>query len=406
MNETLANTMNMIRAISANSRIKHGRTFGDFLADRIVQSATEPTLLAANERLQKLMNTDIGWIQESTISAFMHTASRHDAQTVLAWLREYPRVASMLCMLEEKDYEEAIGTISIQGISNRGAAIPDASHEISIRITCLNPLAHGADSKAGNATLFRRMRVLSTEGSILTLPYYAGNALRGQMRDALADDFLRAMGIVPRRDNPPLALWFFHTLYAGGSLEENSAAERALKKHIGESNSLRVRGIREFRDTLPGLSLLGCALGNRVLSGRIRVGDFRPACRQWGNGDIDVGELFEWLYLTRRDDHEDTVDHRGMIASTECLRAGTSLLGGIDVDGYAMPLERSALGRGLQLVAERGYIGAENRRGVGRVSIECENAPDPSEYREYLENNKRTILSYLEALGAVSHACD
>lgn len=44
MNESLKQIMDMVRAISQSARIKHARGHGDFLADRIIQSAAEPTL--------------------------------------------------------------------------------------------------------------------------------------------------------------------------------------------------------------------------------------------------------------------------------------------------------------------------------------------------------------------------
>lgn len=402
----------MVRSISFTSRIKHGRSFGDFLADRIVQAATEQTLLAVSERLAKLMDSDAGEMPEGTIAAFIQHAFSPDSPAVLAWLREYPRVAAMLCMLKQQDYLDTIQTIEITDAQSDGIAIPDAPHEVNLTITCLSPLAHGSDAKAGNATLYRRMQVLATNGNILSLPYYAGNALRGQMRDLLADDFVKALGLTPRRDKPPLALWFFHALYAGGALEENSAAEKALKKALGGNGAVKAQGIHKFRDTLPGLSLLGCALGNRVLCGRARFGDLRPVCKQWGNGTIEAGELFEWLYLTRREDHEGHTEHHGMIANTECLRAGTVLYGGIDMDMHSTPLEKAALGRGLQLMTEKGYLGAENRRGLGRVEIVMDGAPNPDPYTEFLTEQKDAILSYLTTLDAVSieeekaNACD
>jgi len=405
MNETLKSTMDMVRTIKFSSRVKHHRNVADFLADRIVQAATQQTLLAAVERLCELMDADPGEMLSSVTAEFLKSVSKGDASGVLAWLRKYSRIAAMLTMLKQDDYLETVVSLEITDIQDDGSAIPDVPHDIGVKITCLSPLAHGADIKAGNASLYRRMDVLSTTGGMLRLPFYAGNAFRGQMRDILADDLVKSLGLLPRRDKPPLSLWFFQALYAGGSLEENSAAEKALRKSLGANGSVRAKGVHEFRDILPGLSLLGTALGNRVLCGRSRFSDFRPECRQWGNGETEVGELFEWLYLTRREDHEEYEENHSMIANTECLKAGSILRGGIDMDGISTELERSALGRGLQLLAETGYIGAENRRGLGRCRIECVNAPDPSPYREYLETNRSSILEYLSGMGAIN-ACD
>jgi hypothetical protein len=408
MNETLRSTMDMVREIRRTAQIKGSRYFGDLLADRIVQACTEEALAPALERLSKMLDASVGQMDPGTQAAAVRASFAADAPAVLEWLRKYPRVASMLAMLKREEYEATIVEIAVEAVAADGESAVDAgAYDVTLRARLLSPLAHGGDGKAGNATLFRRMQVLSKSGRILTLPYYSGNAVRGQMRDLLADDLVSALGMKPRRDKPPVALWFFHALYAGGALEENSAAEKALQKMLGGNGAVKAEGIHAFRDTLPGLSLLGCALGNRVLPGRAKFGDLRPACRQWGNGETETAQLFEWLFLTRREDHEEhpVGDHSGMIANTECLRAGVELRGGIDIDTHASELERSALGRGLALLAERGALGAENRRGLGRVAIELEGAPDPGLYVAYLAEAKETILEYLEELGAI-HARD
>jgi hypothetical protein len=223
------------------------------------------------------------------------------------------------------------------------------------------------------------------------------------MRDALADHFLQALGLTPRRDKPPCKLWFFHALYAGGALEENSVQAKAFAKNLGYSWAIRADGIHELRNMLPAASVLGTALGNRIISGRVNVCDARPRCAEWGTGETPVAGLFEWTFLTRREDHEGHADgdHHGMIANTECLRAGVVLDAGLDISQHATPIERACIGKGLALLAERGYLGAENRRGFGRVKIALANAPDPELYEQYLINNKTAILKYLEEIGAI-----
>lgn len=403
MNQSLKTTLDMLRTVVYSSKIKTKRNFTDFIADRIVQASAEATLLSAIEKLSGLIDASPGEIYQPVLTEFVKTCSNPQAHNALAWLREYPRIAAMLTMLKADDYENAISSIYLpESAQESGAAIKSGECEIKITAACLSPLAHGSDTKAGNATLFRRMQILSTTGAVLSLPFFAGNALRGTIRDILADDLIKALGLIPRRDKPPVALWFFHALYAGGALEENSEAAKNLKKELGGDGTVKAQGIHEFRDTLPGLSLLGCALGNRILCGRAKFSDLKPACKQWATGETDVSQLFEWLYLTRREDHEEHEEHHGMIANTECLKTGTVLHGGIDLDVHANELERSALGRGLKLLAERGYIGAENRRGFGKVKIDLGNAPDPTPYETYLAEKKDEIKNYLISLGAIT----
>jgi len=407
MQQTLKSTLDIIRAVSRASDIKVRRGFVDFLADRIIQATTQPTLLATVERLAALLDTKMEYIGSSKIAAFMQCVNALDASAVLDWLRDYPRIAAMVIMQKEtKEYEACLSNleISVSVNQDKGTALPTAGWDIQIHVTCLSPLAHGADTKAGNATIFRRMQVLSTTEQILSLPFYAGNAIRGQMRDLLADHFLSSMGLMPRKDDPPCNLWFFHALYAGGALEENSAQAKVLSKKLGSSGAMRSEGMYELRTMIPPLSVLGTALGNRILSGRVNVCDFRPQCKEWGIGVIPVGNLFEWTYLTRREDYENYAEgeNASMIVNTECLKAGTVLVGGVDISDHATDIERACLGKGLALLRDVGYIGAENRRGLGQVRIEIENLPDSENYTDCLEKNHMAIRSYLEEIGAIT----
>ena len=144
-----------------------------------------------------------------------------------------------------------------------------------------------------------------------------------------------------------------------------------MAKDLGANGAQRAVGIQEFRELLVLLSLLGTALGNRSITGRIMIADLYPQCAEWGyDTTLSVDELFEWQFLTRREDFEGHIENTSMIAVTECLKAGTILHGGIDIDGHISDLEKSALGRGLELLQEYGKLGGKTGRGIGRVDIE------------------------------------
>jgi len=406
MQDTLQSTLDMIRAVSKAADIKVKRGFTNFVADRIVQATTEPSLLAMAERLGALMNTEMEYVGNAKIAAFMRRINAIDAPAVLDWLRDYPRIVAMIVTQPSDEiYQECIQDIEVMvSAQTKGHALPQASCKVPLIITCLSPLAHGADTKAGNATIFRRMQILSTTDQVLSLPFYAGNALRGQIRDLLADHYLQTLGLTPRKDDPPCNLWFFHALYAGGALEENSAQAKTLSKKLGSSGAVRAEGVHELRNMIPPVSILGTALGNRVLSGRINVCDARPQCEEWGTGGVPVGNMFEWTYLTRREDYENHAagENSSMIANTECLKAGTVLLGGLDISDHVTDVERACIGRGLELLRNAGYIGAENRRGLGQVNVEIENLPESAPYDEYLKSHRMEIVTYLEDIGALN----
>ena len=155
---------------------------------------------------------------------------------------------------------------------------------------------------------------------------------------------------------------------------------------------------------LPMLSLLGTAIGNRVIPGRIYVGDLRPHCREWGNGERPASELFAWEFLTRRDDYEGRTeddDTSAMIAETEVLKPGTQMTGGIDIDdlpaAWTAPVSDAACS-----YSPKPASSAQRTRGLGKVRIEYDGAPDHEEYDQFLADNRAAILDYLEGLGALA----
>lgn len=395
-------TIEFLAAVLAASDMGGARGRLDTFADRLVKAASEPTLAQALEHLLRAVNASSDSIHPPLATRMLALAHSPDGPRVLRWWREQAKLVTLLAGTRDQQLvADTLATIELPPAEITGVAVPRGEFRIGLTATCESPLAHGSDGKAGNATIFRRMQVLVDGGSI-TLPYYSGNAIRGQMRDLLADHFLTSLGLRADRARPVVSMWFFYALYSGGALEENSEATKALRKQLGDHGATRAVGIRDFREHVPILSLLGCALGNRVLPGRCQVADLRPVCKEWGTGDRPVAELLTWEYLTRREDHEDHLVHHGMIANTEVLRAGTALEGGIDYDDAISDIERAALARGISLLAERGMLGAENRRGLGKVRFEIEGLPDPGPYDAFLVERKNDILKYLDSIGALA----
>lgn len=405
MSNTPRIVVDFLRSVLSSAEMGGSRGYLDMFADRLVKAASSPTLSLAVEDLLRSVNASIHGLAPTACVEMVRIANSSDGPRVLRWWRQQAKLVALLAgSRDKKAVDEALSTVVLPEGSGQGCATPRRPSAIAITATCQSPLAHGADSKAGNATLFRRLPVITDTGDVLHLPYYAGNAVRGQMRDLLADHFLAAIGLTPSRSTPPVALWFFYALYSGGALEEQSDAQKALRKSMGDHGAIRAMGIREFRQMLPALSLLGCALGNRVLPGRCQFADLRPVCAEWGTGESSISELMAWEYLTRREDYEDHTEHHGMIASTEVLRTGARLEGGIDHDGAMDAIERAALGRGLTLLAARGFLGAENRRGLGRVTLTIDGAPSPDAYDEFLRDRKDAIREYLLSVGAIETA--
>jgi len=403
MKQQFYQVMRVLRYIAQNGSTKVSRNLSDFVSDKFLQLANEPTLLSFVDKFSAIMDASFEDMHPEMKVEMMPAITGENAQSVLHWIRTYPKIAGMLATIGKWEAQkEACEMVEIEPYNQtKGVAVAQPRFDISIKLTTLSPLSHGSDTKAGNATLFRRMQVMTNNG-VISLPYYAGNAFRGQLRDTLADHFLKSIGISARRDKPKVALWFFHALYAGGALEENSKSGKALASLMGDNGAVKADGIYQFRDTLPALSLFGVALGNRILAGRFKSADYRPACIEWSNGDKTVNEIFEWCYLTRREDHEGHDDDKNasMIANTECIKQGAIIIGGIDIDTHISDLELSALGKGLQIMQQKGYIGANSNRGFGRVQIDIENCPSSELYENYLSENKEKIIQFLVKLGA------
>lgn len=395
------NVITYLSCVSVTSTIKSKFGASDFLASRIKRVAsTTQTLSEFCEKILSVMNSELAKIpQEVFASVVKLQQKKEEAAKVLAFLRDNSSTCAMLAVLPKEERKEICDTIELPEVTaSTFVAPPRRPFDIPVTFVCESPLSHGAESNPGNAMLFRRQVVAPG----VALPFYSGNAVRGLLRDILAAHFVDTV-LSP---DYLLETWFFHTMFEGGALSEQSKAQKALAKEFGTVGVTKGEGLRRFRDTLPMVSLFGCALGNRILSGRVNVGDFRPRCKEWGTGDEPAQNLFSWEFLTRRDDNEDRSpeeEHAGMIAETECLKVGTILDGGIDLSAHISALEKGALMYALGAL-DTGYLGGQNRRGFGRVKVECESLPEAAEYLVYLQDNKSAIIEYLLNLGAIAKA--
>ena len=411
-NTALIPTLDLMRAFRKNHSLKTSRNFDDVFTSRIIQAGTKPNLIGFMEELSQSLNVASQYVGGNKIAEFLKCASSDDGHISLQWIRENPTIVSMICRLkdnkdgEESEWESIVNSLEISGDSiTDDSVIGGLSYNISIKARLQSPLIHGSDKKAGNATLFRRRPVLGKKGTTLDLPIYAGNSLRGVIRDLLADHFLKTLGLNVSRMKPEINNWFFHSIYSGGALEAESKQTKAIISALGNHGTIKTEGIRDFRDRLPGLSLFGSAMGNKILEGRMDVGDLRPECKEWSTGDKSVYELFSWVFGTRHDKYEGRQEddqHQGMIYNMETLKEGVVMHGGIDPSNHMQPLEISALGRGLELLIERGKLGANRAAGYGKCIIEVDGHESGDMYQKWLEENKEETLTYLREIGAIN----
>jgi len=395
-------TINMIRNIRIASDIKVGRNFIDFFSDRILQASHKTSLLSFAECLMKLVAADPSKIQSENFQNFLKACQSDKAYAILLFIREYYKTVMMLTQIKEQDIlEQALSAIEIKPSDFEvGKAKQRGQFQIPIKTICLSPLSHGSDLKAGNAMLYRRHDILSDTGHKISLPYYAGNALRGQIRDCLADYFLTSLDVKISRNNPDIAFWFFYMLYSGGALGEDNKAKELMSFVSGSAGQVKIQKSNELRELLPHLSALGFAIGNRIFSGRFDCHDLEPQCKEYGNSEVESADLISWEYLTRREDLESHEENHSMIAVTEVLISGTVLTGGIDFHYSASELEKSAIAKGLSLLQESKSIGGSRRRGFGRIDFEFKNLPDKTLYEKFLTDNKEKIKEFFVGVGA------
>lgn len=425
-NELLGSTLDMIGVIMEVSPVKSKRTKYDYFSDKLRQAASMNTLYDMFEKLCSLMECSIDSLQYSynkaTFRDFCRGANHPDAPSVLNWLRKNAVLAIMTCLqrriwdetlhdgkggyVDNDEFFSIVKGFDIPDVQTSGKTKPIQDFDINITATCLSPLSHGGDSKMGNATPFRRYAVMCDDGNtFMDLPAISGNSYRGLMRDLLSDSFLSEIGITPDKTRSPVARWFFHIIYEGGALKGVDKETKKITDKLGKNGAINPQGLYELRDMIPHISLLGAAVGNRMIEGRIYTNKLRPVCREWGfQTDITADSLLSWEFLTRKTDEEEYENHTGMIANTEVLKTGTVLKGGIDISSHTRDLEKSCLSFGLWLLKERGYLGAQNSKGIGRVDLQYKFKGEKTKfhrYADYLKNNREKIREYLMDIGAI-----
>ena len=147
------------RALEA-MRLTSGRSGKlDLFASRLLKAASEPTLAAACESLLRSIDADPDKLHPPAVAQMIAVAGGSDGPRILRWWREQAKLVTLLAAThKEEDRAEALAAIELPSAQGGGRAVPRGSYDIGVRAACETPLAHGADGKAGNATIFRRSR--------------------------------------------------------------------------------------------------------------------------------------------------------------------------------------------------------------------------------------------------------
>jgi CRISPR type IV-associated protein Csf2 len=261
--------------------------------------------------------------------------------------------------------------------------------------TAISPIVHCGDQRGGTFSEFNREKRIVEQGKPpALLPIITGNAIRGMLRDRIAEFNLKAAGI---QKLPDLAS--FYLLFSGG----------ALVTAQGETY-INVAEERRLRELLPAVSLLGGSVGNRIIGGKLEVSEWIPLAREYRLSLPDeyaskelpsVYDLLDVLSYSRRDDtrsaraaafvdrssvdavgvHKETLAKAGeadepgaatqMRYHYECLIPGTQFYVEFTLHNVTEVEFGTFLG-GLALFAERPAIGGRSSSGLGKVKLELE----------------------------------
>ncbi|MBO5436993.1 MAG: hypothetical protein J6A23_04970 [Thermoguttaceae bacterium] len=391
-------TMNLLAEIYRQTKVMGKMSKIDFFQSRMIIAAQENTLPGFFERILKLMDLEKKYLK---IESFSKMLQAQDEQG-LVQIRKFPNLIAIVASMVDEDARNAsLAQIPECDVKNSGRTSSPAKFDIGLRVECLEPFAHGGDAKAGNTQLFRRMDVL-TDAGVKSLPFYSGNAVRGQLRRAMAKQWAQKLGIEWSDTTPKFKLWFYYLLTSGGSIGEKDKDDA--KVDLGKGGVLNIEGVRKLRKMLPFISVLGGCISGKILPGKVRISDLRPVCKDWGfDTEISADSLFETTFIVRHDDIEDPNEYKGMIANVEALKAGTVLVGGIDMDHSISEEEKQALYDGIIALQEAGYLGGMTRAGFGKVNIKIESDDD---FGEVDEPEKEEIIDYLREINALEETAE
>ena len=255
-----------------------------------------------------------------------------------------------------------------------GTMIPPRSYRTVW--TLLAPLAHGADEKSGNVTMFRRQWVFDAlTGHRAAVPFLSGNAIRGMWRDMVFGRWLQLIGL-QSIDLPPAKA---HALLAGGSVDvgaDTGAADPTAR--------------RMAREICPPWDLFAGCLEQQIMGGRARIHDATLVCREtaWQvapivapDSDVHqfsamVPEAAECTQLRQgtRHAHRDLGESKGsqMLFNVEHLIPGLQMVHSLQLWGLdgASEVTQSCLADLLGAFAESPVIGAHGASGFGIIAFD------------------------------------
>lgn len=279
--------------------------------------------------------------------------------------------------------------------------------------TALSPIAHFGAEDYGTTKLFNVQPTLvhnsvSGEPEIDNIPVIHGNAIRGTLRRLLLDDYLTQL------DYDLDSKKVYHFLFTGGILEALDSKDK------GAINLTKKKAIRKY---IPPISLLGSALGNQMVQGKLKVGMGNIVCDETKHYISDLCDdtysaynLKSTDFGTRLDDlevgrqisenndksskkDEGDEQHTQMKYEFETLIRGTRFTHEFILEDM-LPHEKGCFKRMLELWSERPYLGGKSGTGYGKIKFDYNGTDelDSQVYLDYLQDNKDDIITFMVGL--------
>ena len=271
--------------------------------------------------------------------------------------------------------------------------------KIDIRMKLLSPLSHFGDERLGTMQIMRTNKFLY-DGEFIDIPVYSGNGFRGQFRRIAMRDYLERIGIAEEGVSEKL----YYTLFTGGSL-------------VGGARYDEVGERRRIRRLCPPLALLGTALGDQIIQGKMKAPLFLPICKETVDytgveSDMSFYDMLQEVFYTRKDDlksveynikkeeKEKKGDPVQMKYEMQCLSAGTELIGTMIIENVN-EVEEAMVNATLKKLKEVPFIGGKSAAGHGQVNIQYDELESEEAYYNYLEENKEEIRQWIREVEEV-----
>ena len=268
-------------------------------------------------------------------------------------------------------------------------------------LTALSPIHHGGSEDYGTTKLILTLPTviinpLTGKEEIDNIPTIHGNAIRGYLRRLIMDDFLTQLDY--ELDSKKV----YHFLFTGGILEALDSKDKG---------AINLSLKKEIRELIPPISLVGSALGNQMIQGKLKVGMADIVCaetkhyiEEYFDYDFSAYNLKGSDFGTRLDDlkegktEEDEQAHQ-MKYEFETLIRGTKFTHEFILED-CNSIEKACFHRMMSLWEERPYLGGKSGTGYGKVRLDYQGIDDLTDisYLNYLHDRKEEISNLLDEL--------